>query len=294
MDANETNPFGPGWNFVWLCYCDGSSQTSDLSTPLVFNNTALHLRGRAILDAILAELEAAERFLSTAQEVIFSGTSAGGVSTYLHASVVASRLEAPGARLFAVPDAGFFPDHGTMAPPHNHAWLASLDAAWAFWNATVRGDAAACAAAHADEPAKCLVAANLYPFSTVPHFILNSMMDTAGLSTCFEAECNPYKDCNASQTAAILEYAAELSTSITSAAAAFGDRDGYFVTSCYQHEESCRPQDWFGISIGGQTANSTFYNWYSGGPPANSRRVDVTWPGDASCAPQTDTTHGAC
>ena len=227
---------------------------------------------------------------------MWSGTSAGGVSAYLHPSYVRSRLLGPGARLVAMPDAGFFPDHGTMAPPHEHAWIAQLRSAVSLWNATLRGDAAACAAANADDIAKCLFPQYLYPYSSVPHFMLNSVMDTAGLGICFSAECNPFTTCNASQTADILAYAAELQATITASAALFGERDGYFLTSCYQHEESCRTEDWYGIVINGQNANATFAAWYAAGSAAApaARRVDVTWPNDASCAPQTDTRHGAC
>lgn len=294
MDNNSTNPFGEDFNFVWLAYCDGSSQTSDVTDPVVVGAQTLYLRGRAILDANLAELEANEGFLSTATEVIFSGTSAGGVSTYLHASVVRARLAAPNARIVAVPDAGFFLDAGVMAPPHAHQWLATLESAFAFWNGTLRGDAAECAAAFADAPAKCLFPQYLHPYSTVPTFILNSFMDTASLGICFSATCNPYTDCNATQLAQILAYGADIAANVTAAVALHGDRDGYFLTSCYQHEESCRAVDWYGITVGGQTANSTFYTWYSaGGADAGARRTDVVWPGDASCAPQ-DVNHGAC
>jgi len=294
MDNNASNPFGPNFNFVWLAYCDGSSQTSDLTDPLVVGSQTLYLRGRAILDANLAELEAEEGFLSTATEVVFSGTSAGGVSTYLHPSVLRARLTAPGARVVAMPDAGFFLDHGVMAPPHAHLWLASLTAAYSMWNATLRGDAAACAAAYAATPAYCLFPQYLHAFSTVPTFIMNSFMDTANLGICFSAECNLYNNCDAAQTAQILAYGADIVSNVTAAVALHGDRDGYFLTSCYQHEESCRAVDWYGISVGGQTANSSFYAWYmGGGADPNARRTDVVWPGDATCAPQ-GVNHGAC
>ena len=57
------------------------------------------MRGRALLDAHLHDLEADYGFLTTATEVVVSGTSAGGMSTYMHSSYIASQLKAPGARL---------------------------------------------------------------------------------------------------------------------------------------------------------------------------------------------------
>jgi len=71
MGVNDTTT--SDWNFVWFAYCDGTSQTSDLSEPLVVGNSTLKLRGRALLDAHLFELERLYTFLSTATEVIVSG-----------------------------------------------------------------------------------------------------------------------------------------------------------------------------------------------------------------------------
>ena len=105
MAANDTsiNPFGD-WNFVWFAYCDGSSQLSDRVDPVVVGSTTLHYRGRALLDAHLFELERLYSFLSTATEVIVSGTSAGGMSAYLQSSYIKTQLRAPGARLVAAPE----------------------------------------------------------------------------------------------------------------------------------------------------------------------------------------------
>lgn len=56
-ETNQTgqtvgNPFGD-WNFVWLAYCDGTSQTSDRTEPLMVSGQPVYMRGRAILDAHL-------------------------------------------------------------------------------------------------------------------------------------------------------------------------------------------------------------------------------------------------
>jgi hypothetical protein len=80
---------------------------------------------------------------------------------------------------------------------------------------------------------------------------------------------------------------------ITASNQIFGTRDGMFLTACYQHEESCRDCDFYGIVIDGQNNNNTFTNWYGGGPTAGSRRIDGAWKSDATCAPQ-GTNHGAC
>ena len=297
MDNNASNPFGPDYNFVWIGYCDGSSETSDVSGPVAGpNNSTLWFRGRAILDANLAELEASYGFLSTATEVIVSGTSAGGIATYLHASFIKSLVQKT-ARVVAVPDAGFFLAHETYGRPGVFAWFETLTAAYALWNSTLRGDASACVGALGAGAASCLFPRYLYPFlsSLDGIFVVQSMYDTANLGICYGLSCDlPAGKCSAEQHAAIDAYALEIRDEVLTAVAHFGDRDGFFLSSCFQHEESCRAQDWFGITVGGQTPNSTLATWYtSSGADPGARRVDAAWPGDGSCMPD-GFTHGAC
>ena len=105
--------------------------------------------------------------------------------------------------------------------------------------------------------------------------------------------CNPTVagNCNAAKLAAYLQYRYWLQGNVTSV---LGPADGAFLTACYQHEESCADVDWYGIAIGGATANSTHYGWRDAGvAPSASRAVDVVWPGDGTCAPQ-GVRHGSC
>ena len=71
--------------------------------------------------------------------------------------------------------------------------------------------------------------------------------------------------CNATSAPTLADFAVfsgNLKRNITAAQARFGSRDGHFLTSCNQHEETCRQRDWWGITIGGRTMNSTFQTWY--------------------------------
>ncbi len=91
-----------------------------------------------------------------------------------------------------------------------------------------------------------------------------------------------------------MEFSAELRGNVTYAAETyFPGRDGYFVTSCFQHEESCRAYDYFGITVGTATPNSTFWEFYTRGGTAQSRVVDVMFPGDKTCDPF-GFRHGSC
>lgn len=66
--------------------CDGASFSGDKTEPYVHaaTNQTLYFRGKRVLDAMLDTL-LTEHSLNTAEEVLLSGGSAGGLSTYLHA-----------------------------------------------------------------------------------------------------------------------------------------------------------------------------------------------------------------
>ena len=78
------NPDFHAFHRVLLHYCDGGSFTGDRDVG------ALHLRGRAVLDAQLRRLEAMG--LSDAERVLFGGFSAGGLGAAVHADAVRARL----------------------------------------------------------------------------------------------------------------------------------------------------------------------------------------------------------
>ena len=287
------NPFG-SWNFVWLGYCDGSSQTSDRDEPLVVGGKPVYMRGRAILDAHLHELEAQYQFLSTATEVIVSGTSAGGLSTFLHASFIKSRLTTPGAKLVAVPDAGFWWDTLAYGSTTERPWLDAVAGSIVstVWNATLRGENARCLSAPPDgNRAKCFALPYAYKYLVdVPTFVVQSLNDPANYGFCWRPPCsisgNTPGSCKPAELEAFAEYAMMLKGNITAAQVPFALRDGHFLASCNQHEETCRERDWWGITINGdQTMNSTFYIWYTqGGGAAGASAIDVAWPGDKTCA----------
>ena len=234
MSANtsDVNPFGE-WNFVWLAYCDGTSQTSNRDQAVdAGNGKKLHFRGRALLDAHLYQLEQKYKFLSTATEVIMSGTSAGGMSTFVQSSFVKSQLQVAGAKLVAVPDAGWWWDHAQYGDASKHPWLDTMTGAIgpAVWNATLRGSMAAClkdaeaeaeggrgsvlsAAGNAPAPAsmaKCFTQPYAYSYMTdVPTFIVQSFADPANIGFCYKGPCSNFEKCSPSQLADVQNYGTE-------------------------------------------------------------------------------------
>jgi hypothetical protein len=98
---------------VYAKYCDGGSWTGALSNPpLTVGNTTLYFRGRGLLDGLFEDLFA-HQGLASAQELLFAGCSAGGLTTYIHADAVAARMRAraPQAKVLALADAMFSLNH---------------------------------------------------------------------------------------------------------------------------------------------------------------------------------------
>lgn len=91
-------------------YCDGASFSGDVSEPVIVNGTKLFFRGARILTQVIRHAQSTFG-LSHAKEVLLSGCSAGGLSTYLHADRVGSLLGPNVKRYKAAAVSGFFLNH---------------------------------------------------------------------------------------------------------------------------------------------------------------------------------------
>ena len=105
-----------GINEINGLYGDGASRSGFRAEPwpVPSNKTCpgLYFRGAASLDAMLDYLLTIG--MSEATEIVFSGGSAGGLTSFLHLDHVAQRMarESPLARVVGMPVCGFFLDHG--------------------------------------------------------------------------------------------------------------------------------------------------------------------------------------
>jgi hypothetical protein len=108
----QTPPFDTA-TLVYALYCDGGSWAGNAKDPVMAkpNSTAppqkIWYRGRPLLDALYDHLLAAG--LAQASEFLFAGCSAGGLTVYMHADYIASRMkkEAPSTTMVALADAMF-------------------------------------------------------------------------------------------------------------------------------------------------------------------------------------------
>ena len=142
----------------------------------------LYYRGRATLDALLRDL-VAKHGLASALALVVTGSSAGGLSTYVHVDWLAAAL--PGVSVVGVPDAGFFP----LSPAFNGEYTFTTETLdWmvtAFNISSAAQVNGACFESTASGAlSNCLSAPMFYPRIESPLFVVNSMEDWAQL-TCW-------------------------------------------------------------------------------------------------------------
>jgi hypothetical protein len=107
MSCNPDTPV----NYARLFYGDGASRSGNVEDPVAVPGNSSQLmwfRGAKSLDSALDLL--LELGMSQAEQIVFTGGSAGGLTVFLHLDHVASRMktEAPNARVVGEPVCGFF------------------------------------------------------------------------------------------------------------------------------------------------------------------------------------------
>lgn len=324
MDDAAENAFG-NWSFAFMQYCDGSSWTSGRVAPLAVNDgTQLYFRGSANIAAVVADLEATFGFVSSAQEVVLSGTSAGGLATILTADRWQALLR-PTTRFAAIVDSGFFldyPDFATGQPLFAQHFAAAVSPE--LWNATA-GTVQACVAAVAPADAwKCFFpeVAFAYTAPSTRLLLVQSMVDqwsvdnilslpctptTASTAAAGESRATTYSPprdaaaaaCTPAELTALSAYANATQSRVLDAlndkaararASGYLATDGAYLTSCFQHGATCSDPDWFSQEVEGANANVTAWRWYSSG--VASLAIDSAFPSDATC--QYSAPHGWC
>ena len=111
------DPRFSNFTIVFAPYCDGGSWTGDAAPVATAANSTgqgrpLFYRGRRLLAGLVESVMAAG--LKGATNLIWGGCSAGGLTAYLHADMVAATVGA-GVRVVGLADAMFSLDH----PPFN-------------------------------------------------------------------------------------------------------------------------------------------------------------------------------
>ena len=265
--ANPSTAFGqggllsatPGSNpdfydatMVQVLYCSSDDWSGNKASTTTFNPndpTTWNWQGRAILNAVIADLTASHGF-SSATEVMLTGQSAGGVGVFANANPVA-KLIPLAARYTAYSDAGF-PDGGMDYDPDGSApnytssatpkQTAKRVAGIPLWNGT--GDPI-CSAATGSDPTSqtyCYSGQTLLAPGTgtitLPMLVSVSEEDTNQLGTAgFPASATTGGTLTASQAG----YLAYFSASMRTTTASTNPDVSLFVPDLFVHVEATDP-----------------------------------------------------
>lgn len=131
-EGSETFAMKPfdSYTVVYGMYCDGGSWTGN-SPPKTVGTQTIYYRGRPLLDALLDNLLG--KGLSGATDLLWSGCSAGGLTTYVHADYVASRMP-KNVKTLALADAMFSVESKTFGGAAGYP--ARMQWGYTAWNAS--------------------------------------------------------------------------------------------------------------------------------------------------------------
>lgn len=290
------SPFAD-WALININYCDGGSFTGLRTKPVVQNDTKVYYRGRAILDAVIADAKA-RHGLQTASHVVLSGGSAGGTATVANCDHVASLL--PSTQTRCVADAGFFLDTPSLVGVQGHSVMRDR-----FFDVVDGMNSTGqlhpgCKEAGLD-PRLCFFSEHALKYTKTPTFILNSLNNFMtwtilepdpwapgfppgphGWESCLVRGGEPTpqsfaKGCNRTQRAVIGGFRA---TFLAAAASALRGDHGCWLDSCPQNHEQHGSIST--LSIRNQTAMAAIATWIAG---KDTHVVDATFPSSTSeCA----------
>ena len=305
-DDPAMNPEFAAYNRVVMYYCDGASFSGDNAQPYVYakTNQTLYFRGKRVLGALLDTL-VKKHGLGSASQVLLSGGSAGGLSTYLHADRVHDYLKehAPQLTRFkSAPISGFFLLHanaaGAAVYPSNMQYVFKMQ------NASSGVHPACIASLTADEQWKCMFANYSYAYTSAVVFPLQSAIDAWQMGNIWQGDkaCakHDFQVCNATEVADLNDYAHDLVADLKNAKSSlfpdgkFGaPGNGGFVESCLEHCGAQTSANFMRYAIGGTTmqqALSAWWNDHHGAPSAKhwSLPCDLALATPHQCNPTCD------
>ena len=309
------NPVFCNWSVAYGAYVDGASRAGDAVDPVAVNGSTIYYRGARILRATIAALlapggvGAGMPSLATAPRVLITGSSAGGLTTFLHADAIAEAVHAvnPTADVRAVPEVGLFID-GESIWAKRRIMTEVFARVAEFQNVTggapEQVNAACVSATPPGYRSKCFMAQYTLPYMVTPTFVVNSMHDewqsqnvlapntvTLPAVTTYEAfaPCisRPTEGCNATQAVQWTQYAGQFLDALAAARAATpaGREHGGVITSCPIHTTLIGGLS-HRITVAGKTLYEHIAAWMAGGP--SEWTIDVAYPRDATCPKPTE------
>lgn len=238
-DDPELNPSFYNYNHVFMPYCTGDTWSGQRYTPLSDNNQ-FYFAGHGNVNATVAHLKVTQG-LSTATDVLLSGSSAGGIGSFHNADYFYEHYFSSAVNVKTAPISGayfpgpvvFYPEYllGVDTPVNS---LASKYLSWWFQTAL---DESCMAALGPEDAYQCWDYSVSYDHISAPLFIAENRFDSNQIEDVLL--CLTCGSENTSYTNGFIEqFGDTMSTGLLSTV--LGDvglakGDGLFSPSCYDH-----------------------------------------------------------
>jgi len=248
-------------NCLFLPYGDGASFSGYRADPWPVPgsepNASLYFRGIKNLDASLDFAFA--HGLNNATEFVLTGSSAGGLSTFLHADRVAARVqaEAPNCeRITAAPVVGFFLDHDNFNDDRNNytAWMAYIYSMQNLSFAADGGLTEKCQQLYSSDDAYyCFMSPHMQQVVETPFFVFNSRFDFWQINNILQLR----KWNTTVEMDAIVQYGADFLKEFQPMLSE--EKNGAAITTCI-----CHGCEWDQLMIGNMSAYEHYADWFYG------------------------------
>lgn len=275
------------WTYVFIRYCDGFSFASDAAAPQVVRvnataNATVHMRGRALLAAVQADL-LARAGMAAATDVVVGGCSAGGMAVFIHCDAWAARIRAaaPAARVTCLADSGWFPlipDAGYPSTWFNGVW----QNAFANMNASAAAHPACLADRNATTAWQCIMPEVAAVYTATPIFIFQAQYDSFQLfnmERCIPMPPDPKSPCSNDD---ITRWGAQLITgsiqAFLQAPLAKAAGSAAFIDSCYHHCGTWADFDQVTSWTGGNLSGSQAFAAWRANPTAALWQQPTAYP----------------
>jgi hypothetical protein len=245
-------------NYILLPYGDGASFSGFRPKPWpVPSNTSqkLYFRGIKNFDAVIDF--AFENGLDKATEFVLTGSSAGGLSTFLHVDRVAERLakESPDCKhVRAAPFVGYFLDHDNFKHDDNNytAWMKYIHHMQNLTSGADGGLLKVCEKAYPENKHYCFMSPHMQQFIQTPFFMFNSKYDGWQLASILHTKWDTKEEQDA-----VIQYGNDFLEQLKPVQTE--PQNGAMITSCI-----CHGCPWDQFSLEGKTSYQHYADWYYG------------------------------
>jgi len=293
MNVNEDGTLDRDCNCLYMPYGDGASFSGFRAKPWPVpptvrgagNNSVLYFRGIKNFDATMDW--AFEHGLKDAEEFVLTGGSAGGLSTFLHADRINSRLikEAPQIkRVTAAPVVGYFLDHADYAKD-DQSYTDWMKYIYHMQNLTFGSDGGlmeTCQKAFPQSPHYCFMSPHMQQFIETPFFMFNSKYDAWQLGN--ELRTPDKNWVKKPEQAAVLQYGQDFLRDYKPVTE--NKQNGAMITSCI-----CHGCSWDTLEVAGKNSYQHYASWFFNVSSQSNFWVDTAGPNgdgtfkDPRCAP---------